>query len=312
MRFFPASAKERYFTDEPEFPANYVFYDDDNPISFSLKNELKKKYYNRCFDLFIRRFRIRLSRLYPEWDSSRFKFFAMSENGDLFERFHFHLLIFNCPICNHKHPLKDILFDSWKYGFVDIENMKKTGMARINYITKYMFKRFSDPMFFSRKSNSIGMAYFDEAKKKYLLESLTTCFHIDGREYFLGRFFQKKIFPEEIRQEMLREHAKNEAEITFNSMLTFAMTERRLGLVVDVPTKTIIDKDGLIMSNEDAYTYLKPYYKIANYVDLQIRKDQDWRRDETKLRLKLYNKLAKQKLDYDTYLKLRHYKTSTF
>lgn len=312
MRFFPESCKRKYFTDEPIFPDNYLFYPDNKPFSEFEKAELKKKYYNRCFDLFIRRFRITLDRLYPDYGRERFKFFAMSEPGDLFGRFHFHVIMYNVPICNSVHPFKDILFDTWKYGFVEVENMRKTGTKKINYITKYMFKRFSDPLFFSRKSNSIGMAYFDDAKKKYMLDNLTTRFHIDGREYFLGRFFQKKMFPEDIRQEMLRQHAIEEAEVTFNSMLTFAMTERRLGLVVDIPTKTIIDKDGLILSNHECYEYLRPYYRIAEYVDLQIRKDQDWQRDETRLRLKLLNKLAKQKIDYDTYQKLRRYHSSTF
>lgn len=312
MRFFPESCKERYFTDEPFFPDNYVFYQDSRPFSELEKAKLKKDYYNRCFDLFIRRFRITLDRLYPNYGRERFKFFAMSEPGDLFGRFHYHVIMYNVPICGLRHPLKDMLFDTWKYGFVDVENMKKTGPKKINYITKYMFKRFTDPMFFSRKSNSIGMAYFDEDKKKYLLDNLTTCFHIDGRDYFLGRFFQKKIFTEDVRQDLLRQHAVEEAEVTFKSMLTFAMTERRLGLVVDIPAKTIIDKDGLILSNQDCYEYLRPYYRIAEYVDLQIRKDQEWRRDETKLRLKLLNKLEKQKLDYITYQHLRRYHMSTF
>ncbi len=312
MRFFPKSCKKEFFTDDPEFPENYVFYEDNNPLNELQKAELKKKYYNRCFDLFIRRLRISFDRKYNGYGRERFKFFAMSEPGDLFGRFHYHVIMYNVPICNIKHPLKDLLFDAWTYGFVDVENMKKTGTKKINYITKYMFKRFSDPMFFSRKSNSIGMAYFDDDKKKYLLDNLTTCFHLDGREYYLGRFFQKKIFPEDVRQDMLRQHAIDEAEVTFNSILTFAMTERRLGLVVDVPTKTVIDKDGLILSNHECCEYLKPYYRIAEYVDLQIRKDQEWRRDDTKLRLKLLNKLEKQKMDYDTYQKLRRYHVSTF
>lgn len=312
MRFFPESCKSKYFTDEPLFPDNYIFYEDEKPLNEIQKANIKKRYYNRCFDLFIRRLRVTFDRLYPNYGRERFKFFAMSEPGDLFGRFHFHFIMYNAPICNETHTIKDILFNTWKYGFVDIENMKKSGTKKINYITKYMFKRFSDPMFFSRKSNSIGMAFFDENKKKYMLENLTTCFHVDGREYFLGRFFQKKIFPEDVRQEMLRRHALDEAEVTFNSMLTFAMTERRLGLIVDVPSKTIIDKEGLIMSNQDCYSYLKPFFRIAEYVDLQIRKDQEWQRDETKLRLKLLNKLSKQKLDYDTYLRFRRYNTSTF
>lgn len=175
--------------------------------------DLSKLYYNRCFDLFIRRLRISLERSLPEESKkqiAQLKFFAASETGDLFGRFHFHMLLWNVPEGISNEAFTQLLLDKWSYGFVTDELLFSYG-KKVNYITKYLFKRFEDKLTFTRKSRSIGLHYWNEERKKHMVSALTTTFHLDGREYYMGRFFCDKVFglPGAPLREMLKKKQRD-------------------------------------------------------------------------------------------------------
>lgn len=212
-----------------KLPVNWLI--DDN-LTEQEYLELQREYYADTLTKFLKRWRVNLSRKYTAWDPSLFKFFATSESGDLFGRMHFHLLAFNLP-CLRKTAsgveidaefLEKDLASSWKNGFVELKKVNEDTLHKhINYITKYMFKRFEDRLTFTRKSRSIGLGYFDEEKRHYHLEALTNAFHIDGREYYFGRFFKQKIFgyPSEKYEELKKKNSFKYLEIEAKSMTEF-------------------------------------------------------------------------------------------
>lgn len=270
--------------DDIKLPVGYRILDDD--LTDIQKNELSKKYYNRCFDLFIRRFKINLERYFSSWDSSQFKFFAVSENGDLFDRFHFHLLCFNLPYtteiskwlkgksgveCN---IVEEILYKSWSYGFIDFDDITYKADKQINYITKYMFKRFEDKLTFSRKSRNIGYGYFSGDRKKFLIDNLTTEFHVNGKTFYLGRFFRKKIFDADQNERLLEQYYVKQSKVEIEGLIDFIESSQGIKIInyIDDQFTTsygCIEKfsDYLIDYKSDCYFKLKRKEK-AEYYDL--------------------------------------------
>lgn len=62
-----------------------------------------------------------------------FSYMYVGEYGDLFQRNHFHVLFFGLDFAY----CKKILFDQWKYGFIDVLPLLDGG---ISYVTKYIDK----------------------------------------------------------------------------------------------------------------------------------------------------------------------------
>lgn len=231
-----------------KLPSNWLV---DDTLTLKEYNELQREYYSDTLTKFLKRWRINLSRKYVDWDPSLFKFFATSESGDALGRMHFHILAFNLPkvrkiadyIDISDRVLEEDLASSWKHGFVELLKLDDTDTSKhINYITKYMFKRFEDTLTFTRKSRSIGLGYFDDKKKQYHLESLTSTFHIDGREYYMGRFFKQKIFgyPSEKYEELKQKNGIKYMELMLHSETAFL--RRKYGC--DVECKIFRDEKG--------------------------------------------------------------------
>lgn len=229
-------------------PSNWLI--DDN-LTLKEYTELQREYYSDALTRFLKRWRISLSRKYVNWDSSTFKFFATSESGDALGRMHFHILAYNLPVLRKtimgieasEVLLEADLAEAWHNGFVELLKLDDTTLSKhVNYITKYMFKRFEDRLTFTRKSRSIGLGYFDKERRQFHLESMTSTFHIDGREYYMGRFFKQKIFgyPSEKYEELKVKNGIKYMEILCNSETNFL--RRKFGC--DVECKIFKDEQG--------------------------------------------------------------------
>lgn len=285
-------------------PAGYRLYDDD--LTDIQKTDLTKKYYNRCFDLFIRRFKINLERHFPQWDSSSFKFFAVSENGDLFDRFHFHLLCYNLPYTTEVSKylkgksgvecniVEEILLNSWSYGFVEFDDITFKADKQINYITKYMFKRFDDKLTFSRKSRNIGYGYFTGDRKKFLLDNLTTEFHVNGKTFYLGRFFRKKIFDAEQNDELLSRYYLKQSKIETESLIDFIESSQGIK-IVNYMDNMFETSDGCIEKFSD---YLMDY-KSNCYYTLKRQEKAQYYDLLTNLHIKVTKKLLYLQRKYE-------------
>ena len=67
-----------------------------------------------------------------------------------------------------------------------------------------MFKRSSDKLTFSLKSNGLGLRYVvREDVRSFLKARQTRVLHVDGYSYFMGRFLTEKVFTEEERKAQL-------------------------------------------------------------------------------------------------------------
>ena len=268
--------------------------DDDN---------LSKLYYNRCFDLFIRRLRISLERSLPlesKQDIAKLKFFAATETGDLFGRFHFHMLLWNVPECVSSAAFTQLLFDKWSYGFVTDEILFDYGQ-KVNYITKYLFKRFEDKLTFTRKSRSIGLCYWNEERQRLFTSSLTTSFHIDGREYYLGRFFCDKIFGkpgEPLREELKKKQQDIYAVKEYEGLISWYKTHPNHVCLVH------LHNDNVELRNLPL-DYVQSVFVCHNYVDMMYKELNEKARLNYQLGFKVTRKLNSLR---EKYLMLYHKK----
>lgn len=138
---------------------------------------------------FWKRFRYLLSDKYP---CVHVKYYLVSERGDKFDRLHYHFCLFL------SHPirlvvLRDILDRAWKLGRT---NLKMLTSRMVNYVTKYIHKRYGGTEVLSLKSNGIGMSYVTPEFIKRQICRGTRYLNIGGRKIFLPRYVWLKIFPD--------------------------------------------------------------------------------------------------------------------
>lgn len=159
---------------ESSLPARHVSLD-------VLKKEIQR---------FWKRFRYILQNQYP---SLHVKYYLVSERGDINDRLHYHFCLFlSSPI--RLVVLRDILDRAWKLGRT---NLKMLSPRMVNYVTKYIHKRYGGSEVLSLKSNGIGMAYVspDFIHRQKLRNS--RWFHYGGRKLFLPRYIFLKLYPDD-------------------------------------------------------------------------------------------------------------------
>lgn len=234
---------------------------------------LSKLYYNRCFDLFIRRLRIALERSCPEEFKSQIaqlKFFAATETGDLFGRFHFHMLLWNVPDCISSERFTEILLEKWSYGFITDELLFDYG-CKVNYITKYLFKRFEDKLTFTRKSRSIGLLYWNDDRKKHMVSALTTTFHMDGREYHMGRYFCDKVFGkpgEPLREELKKKQRDIYTVKEYDTLISWYKTHPNHVCLVSLHSSNVELKNLPL-------DYVHSVFVCHRYVDMMYKENNE-------------------------------------
>lgn len=125
-----------------------------------------------------------------------FKYFLVSEKGSETDRTHYHMLLF-CDLPNNMST-KFFLEKIWKNGFVDVNNKCRRVVNRkcINYVTKYLFKRYdSGSGFFSLKSNGIGLSLLTKAMRNYFRRTKRLYYISEGKRIYLSRYLRNKVYP---------------------------------------------------------------------------------------------------------------------
>lgn len=133
-----------------------------------------------------------------------FRYYIVSEYGDDFGRLHYHGLLFGIPF---SHVIFQCFLDSWPFGRVDY----KAGKPKdINYVTKYLHKRFVDRVhYLSLKSNGLGSKILSPEFIQRQRERNTNWFWFNGRRYYLPRYMMEKIFDKDERLHIY-EHIKKQ------------------------------------------------------------------------------------------------------
>lgn len=143
-----------------------------------------------------------LKRLRRYCEPNLIRYFAIGEYGDIFQRPHYHLIIFNLDVNEENYQL---LKKAWNKGFVSISNVNPN---RISYVTKYMFKFLREPnedfpeFRLSSKNPGIGLQYVqDPAVQHWHLTGLRTkIVQPGGYQIPLPRYFKEKLFSKPYRE----------------------------------------------------------------------------------------------------------------
>ncbi len=160
-------------------------YADDFLPSKKVRMDVLKKEVQR----FWKRFRYLLSSTYP---SVHVKYYLVSERGDHTDRLHYHFCMFlSSPL--RLVVLRDILDRAWHLGRT---NLKMLTPRMVNYVTKYIHKRYGGSEVLSLKSNGIGMSYCTPDFICRQKRRNTRYVHIGGRRIFLPRYVWLKIYPD--------------------------------------------------------------------------------------------------------------------
>lgn len=221
--------------------------------------------FKRDFQLFMKRLRRTLD--YHHESPTELSYFATSEYGDLFNRFHYHICLFGLVYC--PSTLK-LLEKCWQNGFVKIGTLNSKS---INYVTKYLFKRVFDKRVFSLKSKGLGSHYFTDAQKNYFTSTLTTSFRLsDGVEYFMGRYLREKIFTKIQRDQMNEIRGKRESDLIHE--FNYGKKEIETTIFTDY-------FDNVDLDLPDGILYVLRSVSLSPY---QHRKVLDFRADMTKFR----------------------------
>lgn len=152
-------------------------------------NKVRMDVLKQTIQKFWKRFRYLLSLEYP---CVHAKYYLVSERGDKHDRLHYHFCLFL------SHPirlivLRDLLDRSWKLGRT---NLKMLTPRLVNYVTKYIHKRYRGSEVLSLKSNGIGMSYVTPDFLHRQRKRNTRYVHIGGRKVFLPRYIWLKIYPD--------------------------------------------------------------------------------------------------------------------
>lgn len=195
-------------------------FDDENYNVDDLDDELRRGKLKKCFQDFSKRFRSNCK--YAGIDTSRFKYYAITERGDD-GRLHFHVLFFgfdykSYPSKNKKgqrimlvefNEITDLITKSWGNGFVFFEAVCP---ENIKYVTKYLHKRRISGDYISLKSNGIGLSFLDDAKKNFFYTTDQQTFKIGRKTYFLPRYLKKKIWTDEEEYKAMNERLSKKIE----------------------------------------------------------------------------------------------------
>lgn len=150
-----------------------------------------------------------------KWDVQRFmrylrrnnagqkmRYFAVGEYGETTKRPHYHILLFNTNLSNHK-LMAYISDQSWKKGYVHVGEVTE---ASIRYVAGYMEKGLystdvdeSIQREFNLMSKGIGQSYIN-SHKEYHEKTKKFDYHLGGGKFApLPRYFRERIFNESER-----------------------------------------------------------------------------------------------------------------
>lgn len=135
------------FNSTPYF-VTLTFEDEPNLNYEELRNQLQK---------FLKRLRWHLSCDFP---AVSLKYYLVSEKGDKFGRWHYHACVYlTKPLT--LQTVRNLVDKAWKVGRTQVKSLDA---RTINYVTKYIFKRYQrgcNELVISLKSNGIGMSFCD-------------------------------------------------------------------------------------------------------------------------------------------------------
>lgn len=180
-------------------------FDDEHYNVDDHDDDIRKAKLKKCWQNFIMRFRSHCK--YYGIDDSRFKYYTITERGDD-GRLHFHALIFGFDYDAFQSKNKNgqrVLYVRFNHVTEALEKTWSNGYCvfeaacpqNIEYVTKYLHKRKVSGDYISLKSNGLGLAFLDDAKKTFFKETDTQYFHIGRKKYYLPRYLKKKIWTDD-------------------------------------------------------------------------------------------------------------------
>lgn len=143
------------------------------------------------------------------WNWKGIKFFCSGEYGTINNRPHFHVILFNLPICNKNKICLSIKYQLellWKQGYVKVKKLET--INQVYYCAKYAVKGLSEHedvepcILFSKglgkdfvKKN---LAYFKEQVSN-VLDPKSPKVNVDGKVFFLDsvKMYKKLIYTDE-------------------------------------------------------------------------------------------------------------------
>lgn len=135
----------------------------------------------RDLQLFVKRLR--------KANSVAIRYYAVAEYGTLFQRPHYHLLLFNLD------PNADLL-KIWPYGRVDVGTVTP---ASIHYVTKYHVNKGDElggrapPFVVMSRRPGIGASYKD-SHRRYHRSGMRYTAKLEGRDVRLPRYYKDAFF----------------------------------------------------------------------------------------------------------------------
>lgn len=133
--------------------------------------------------------KFRPKRFEPFEGEYNLKYFAIAEYGGLFNRPHYHILMFGLKW--NKENTVEIIEKLWNYGFIDVGEVNDKSIC---YITDYMVTK-DEKTEWRIMSKGLGSDYI-ETHKKYHASKMDFKVPIFDREYNMPRYYRKKIFNE--------------------------------------------------------------------------------------------------------------------
>lgn len=120
----------------------------------------------------------------------KFKYFIVSENGEQFNRIHYHGIYF---INAYIEDLYSILANTWNKGYIF---MGEANGKTIRYVTKYILKDFggTEDNFYLMSKN-LGLNYIERMLNWHRSDLLERCYYPEGKyKKHLPRYYRDKIY----------------------------------------------------------------------------------------------------------------------
>lgn len=135
----------------------------------------------------------KISKEYP------FKYLLISENGDRFNRPHYHAIFFNLPNSNISQLTYEIT-NLWSKGFCTVSHV---ALSRVRYLLKYFTKSAKVqngievaepciPFMLSSRNPAIGNCDLKRLKN-YVTKNDDLCINLNGKNYTISKYHQSKI-----------------------------------------------------------------------------------------------------------------------
>lgn len=171
-------------------------YDDENLPEF-IDND-SGEYYQTLNKSHVQNFMKEIRRRQSELTQTKIRFYAIGEYGGIFERPHYHILLFNV----HKSLMtREQLIEMWKKG--ERVHIGRVEPASIHYVTKYHIsankkesKTIGRIPEFTLMSKGIGRQYI-ETNSKWHLENRYNHVIDKNHKLLMPRYYRDKIFNEE-------------------------------------------------------------------------------------------------------------------